>query len=69
MDAQSRRLCLPSSRRSESNTDAHGYSYGYGNSNRYSHSNSYSYADTCWQGYSDAKASPDAKAPSVALSY
>ncbi len=77
LDAQSRRLCLSSARRCESNTNTNGvpecytYSDSYGNSNPYcdgiNDTNTETYTHT--EGYADAEAASYAAAAAIARSW
>jgi len=74
LDAQSRRICLPTARRCESNTNPNGIAkrYTYGNSNCYSNgnsngnsncdSNSYAYTHSYANGHSNSYAYTDSYA-------
>jgi hypothetical protein len=66
MDAQSRRLCLPTARRRESNTNSDRNSYGYINAYSYSDSNCYSYCYANTDTNDDSKAYTYTKAESHA---
>jgi hypothetical protein len=83
LDAQSRRICLPTARRCQSNTNTNGYTYGNSNADgdRCGHSNSnnntYCYSDgnsntdadfnTDSEAHTDSKTATDAAAQAVTL--
>jgi hypothetical protein len=72
LDAQSRRLCLSSARRCESDTNTNGlaqcnaYSDSYGNSNPHGDCHSYADTETYTEAYTVAEAASYAAAATIA---